>query len=620
MIMGGRLFRSSAIIAFVMSLALVSLSAVPLLAQEDVPESDSQDIHLELNPEIDMSLAWDGEFYEGDTDGEFSIDDDELASFYEDQANFHTVFPPDRRQRITPTTQYPASAITLILTEAGVQCSGTFIGPNVVLTAAHCLYSYELGAWTGDYLVEPGADGPLSPFGYQIATNAWIPSGWVQTGDFDYDVGLLLLPNTQLGNQVGWFDLGIFSTQTLLSPSFNPGTAGYPGDKPDFTMWMTTEPSFIDVNDAQLYNRLDTANGQSGSSVWRNSDGYIAGVQTSGSAAINQARRINEEVVAALLSACNDLNCSFNYAVEQPQPSPQPDPPPQQTEPPPPSPQPPAQPVEEPVFIVGGAIDRPVQNFVDTWARTDYPVGEGLVNRTWMWGPGNYSAPLVEPYGNAPDGGRIVMYFDKTRMEDNQYRASPPWHVTNGLLVMELVTGRMQIGDNEFVDRAPADVQVAGDNHPDSPTYAMLDPLRTWDPIPLGSQVTQRLNSDGSVSNDGSLAGRGVTAAHYVPDTGHNVASVFWNFMNSSGPVQTHQGTVHGPLFENPFFATGFPITEAYWVHVPVGGQWQDVLLQCFERRCLTYTPGNSAGWQVEAGNVGQHYYRWRYGDAPTHP
>ena len=36
--------------------------------------------------------------------------------------------------------------------------------------------------------------------------------------------------------------------------------------------------------------------------------------------------------------------------------------------------------------------------------------------------------------------------------------------------------------------------------------------------------------------------------------------------------------------------------------------------MQCFERRCLTYTPANPAGWQVEAGNVGQHYYQWRYG------
>src|SRR5690606_18565814 len=30
-------------------------------------------------------------------------------------------------------------------------------------------------------------------------------------------------------------------------------------------------------------------------------------------------------------------------------------------------------------------------------------------------------------------------------------------------------------------------------------------------------------------------------------------------------------------------------------------------------RRCLTYTPDNPPGWQVEAGNVGQHYYEWRY-------
>ncbi|HUG14673.1 MAG TPA: ScyD/ScyE family protein, partial [Thermomicrobiales bacterium] len=60
-----------------------------------------------------------------------------------------------------------------------------------------------------------------------------------------------------------------------------------------------------------------------------------------------------------------------------------------------------------------------------------------------------------------------------------------------------------------------------------------------------------------------------------------------------------------------PFYAVGYPITEAYWAEVRVGGTTKWVLIQCFERRCLTYTPDNSAGWQVEAGNVGQHYYRW---------
>lgn len=73
---------------------------------------------------------------------------------------------------------------------------------------------------------------------------------------------------------------------------------------------------------------------------------------------------------------------------------------------------------------------------------------------------------------------------------------------------------------------------------------------------------------------------------------------------------------VEDMLFINPFYATGYPITEAYWASVMVGGTERDVLWQCFERRCLTYTPGNPEGFLVEAGNVGQHYYRWRHGDA----
>src|SRR5690606_17816352 len=52
--------------------------------------------------------------------------------------------------------------------------------------------------------------------------------------------------------------------------------------------------------------------------------------------------------------------------------------------------------------------------------------------------------------------------------------------------------------------------------------------------------------------------------------------------------------------------------------NVKVGGTYQDVLMQCFERRCLTYNPANPAGWKVEAGNVGQHYHYWRYVQVPN--
>jgi hypothetical protein len=39
------------------------------------------------------------------------------------------------------------------------------------------------------------------------------------------------------------------------------------------------------------------------------------------------------------------------------------------------------------------------------------------------------------------------------------------------------------------------------------------------------------------------------------------------------------------------------------------------VLVQLFERRALTYNPANPAVTQVEMGNVGRHYFNWRYGD-----
>jgi len=109
-----------------------------------------------------------------------------------------------------------------------------------------------------------------------------------------------------------------------------------------------------------------------------------------------------------------------------------------------------------------------------------------------------------------------------------------------------------------------------------------------------------------------------VTAVDVGAPTHPTVASVFWDFMNSSGTVWDGSENVQAPLFVNPFYATGYPLTEAYWTNVLVGGVAKRVLVQVFERRVLTYTPSNPTGWQVEAGNVGQHYYTWRYNLAPT--
>ncbi len=246
-----------------------------------------------------------------------------------------------------------------------------------------------------------------------------------------------------------------------------------------------------------------------------------------------------------------------------------------------------------------------------TWQREDRPVMAGE-SRTWLWGPEFFDA-RIEEYDQTPGGFRAVRYFDKSRMEITNPAGDrgSEWYVTNGLLVMELVTGEMQVGDDRFVQRGPAEIPVAGDeDDPDGPTYATLQTLLDEPATDPGAEITATLNRAGEVGDGGP---GDVFAGEYVEATDHTVADVFWDYLNSSGMIWDGQQMTDGRLFQPTFFATGFPITEAYWTEVRVGGETRDVLLQCFERRCLTYTPDNPEGWRVEMGNVGRHYHAWRY-------
>ena len=269
------------------------------------------------------------------------------------------------------------------------------------------------------------------------------------------------------------------------------------------------------------------------------------------------------------------------------------------------------------------SADEPANAFFErTWARIDRPVATGTTQRTWLWGPEAFTGELVESYAEAHNHGRTVQYFDKARMEINHDINVPsesPWFVTNGLLVTELATGRLQLGDTTFEQRTPSNRRIAGDENGGAPTYATIGALMALPAYQFGHVITERLAPDTTVVSDPSLAGLDVTAYYYAPETQHAVAEPFWYFLTSSQPVYENDQIVSDDLFEHPFYATGLPITEAYWVHTTLNGNETDILVQAFERRVLTYTPTNQAGWQVESGNVGRHYYEWRYGDEATH-
>jgi hypothetical protein len=222
--------------------------------------------------------------------------------------------------------------------------------------------------------------------------------------------------------------------------------------------------------------------------------------------------------------------------------------------------------------------------------------GEGLAPN--FWGP-SVTPGMQEQYAEAARGQRLVQYFDKGRMElTNPANGT----VTNGLLANELITGQMQMGDDTFQARAPAAISIAGDPDNPGPTYAalgttaaaILTPTEYREP---GTMVTASIAANGTISPGNATSGSGPTAiAVYDNETEHNVPQAFAQYRDRVG-----------------ILTIGFAKSEPFFATVKVGGVQKQVMIQVFERRVLTYTADNPAAFQVEMGNIGQHYYRWRF-------
>src|SRR5687768_11102351 len=183
----------------------------------------------------------------------------------------------------------------------------------------------------------------------------------------------------------------------------------------------------------------------------------------------------------------------------------------------------------------------PAENaaFSEVWQRADMPVAQGRAQRSWLWGPTaltTRSEPLVE----SPGGSRQVQYYDKARMEVNNPNADPnsAGYVTNGLLVTEMVSGRLQVGVNTFEQREAASIPVAGDvtmtagPAATTPTYKTLARVASLAPgqnqaTSKSGIVLQTLKGDGTV---GSLpsAPASVRYQYFEPTSKHNIPDVFW--------------------------------------------------------------------------------------------
>ena len=268
------------------------------------------------------------------------------------------------------------------------------------------------------------------------------------------------------------------------------------------------------------------------------------------------------------------------------------------------------------LVLVGAMPAGAATGFADSAFRTQWQAGETITPN--FWGPlKNATGGTQEPYleaslgfsesgpTNPGQGMRLVQYFDKGRMEIN---APASGKVTNGLLATEIVTGQIQVGNSKFQAKAPPTIPLAGDPDNAGPTYADLSGKAAMLLVPttakIGTFITTMVAADGTISDGGGFAGISLSPKIAVFDdaTKHNVLEQFATYRTKVS-----------------LGAIGYARSEPFRVTVKVAGKQQSVIAQVFERRVLTYTSGNPAAFQVEFGNIGQHYYQWRYnGTMPT--
>lgn len=188
-----------------------------------------------------------------------------------------------------------------IIYESGRRAYGTgwMAGPDTVITAGHNVLSQEGDGWaTGGITISPGRNSSILPFDetYAVAIDAL--SGWQDSFDSRFDLGVLKLADSKLGLRTGWFGYTVLSDQDMLTaPIVN--NAGYPGrTKPFATQWFDASRIRSFTNSFIKY-RLDTEAGQSGSPIFfTNFEGQrlVVATHVYGSQQSNLGLRINDNI------------------------------------------------------------------------------------------------------------------------------------------------------------------------------------------------------------------------------------------------------------------------------------------------------------------------------------
>lgn len=152
-------------------------------------------------------------------------------------------------------------------------CTGFFVGPRKIVTAAHCLYDRDSLGYAVKLIARPGLHRDwggdiVPPFLGDFAEKIDVPEEWIENGNHEFDYGLITLASDELFNRANQPFFTLHDADDGFLEKYSDFTCyGYPNLCPFpnqcFYRNDGLEPIAI-VTRRILYSKVDISYGNSG--------------------------------------------------------------------------------------------------------------------------------------------------------------------------------------------------------------------------------------------------------------------------------------------------------------------------------------------------------------------
>lgn len=127
--------------------------------------------------------------------------------------------------------QFPYRAVGKVYISGGGYCSASVISPNVIVTAAHCVYDTSANRWYSGWTFVPADRNGAAPYGSFAWSSAKVLSGWINASGTvrRYDVALIKLRPNSAGRNVSYYT-GYLGRSWNYGYTVNLHAMGYPSN------------------------------------------------------------------------------------------------------------------------------------------------------------------------------------------------------------------------------------------------------------------------------------------------------------------------------------------------------------------------------------------------------